>query len=103
MKLSKILKIVVILMLLVGAIGVNEYGYYQLLRVFVCAYSAYWAIQSHKHKNEGWMWKYGIIAFIFNPIIPLHLGRELWTVVDIIGAVVLAFAPICFSSHTKNA
>ncbi len=32
----------------------------------------------------------GIIAFISNPIFPMHFGKEIWVGIDIIVAVIFA-------------
>jgi hypothetical protein len=40
----------------------------------------------------------GLIALVFNPVVPLHFGRELWIVVDLIVAVLFGI----FLSKFKN-
>ena len=63
------------------------YGYYTLLRLVVCGvagYSAYVALASDR---VGLAWVLGGIALIFNPIIPIHLSREIWSVFNVVVAV----------------
>ena len=81
------LRVLAILFLL-GALGDWEYGYYQLLRwaVFIAgAYSAY--IVNKKHRN-AWVWIFGAVAILFNPILPVYLTRDTWQILDIITAVI---------------
>lgn len=68
--------------LLVWALDRHPYGYYKLLRFFVCAVSAYGAYFSAEIKKIGWVWIFGSIAILFNPIIPFRLGRGTWAIVD---------------------
>ena len=32
----------------------------------------------------------GIVAFIFNPIFPMHLGKEIWVIIDIVIAIIFS-------------
>ena len=62
------------------------YGYYEILRVFICGVFLYGVISS-KDKAPAWiLWVMGAFAVIYNPIASLHLGRELWSVVNVITA-----------------
>ena len=59
------------------------YGYYQLLRVLMFGVFAYGAFTSWKH-HEAWLpWVMCGVAFIYNPLMPLHLGREIWMLVNL--------------------
>jgi len=62
----------------------NPYGYYILLRWICCAVFAYLALKANADNNSYWTWIFGVTAAIYNPIVPLHLTREIWTVVNII-------------------
>lgn len=80
--------IITSIILLLLAILPLPYGYYTLLRLVVCLTAAFLAWFSYKAQKVSWMWVMGFIALIFNPLIPLHLGRELWFIIDLIVAVV---------------
>ncbi len=67
----------------------NPYGYYILLRWVCCAVFAYLSIQAGSQEKQGWVWILGVTAFVYNPIIPIHLTREIWTVVNIITIMIL--------------
>ncbi len=71
----------------------NPYGYYILLRWICCAAFAYLAFEAYEQENQGWVWTLGVTAAIYNPIIPVHLTREIWSVINI-ATVVVAIASI---------
>ncbi len=60
-----------------------------LLRFVVCGVSAYGAYFPVELKKVGWAWILGIIAVLFNPIIPIYLNREIWVIIDVGVAVLL--------------
>ena len=74
-----------IVMLLLAILPL-PYGYYTLLRLVVCFTAVFLAWFSYKAQKISWAWMMGLLALIFNPIIPLYFGRELWIVVDLIAA-----------------
>ncbi|MEI7850746.1 MAG: DUF6804 family protein [Kiritimatiellales bacterium] len=63
----------------------NPYGYYVLLRWIVCPCFAYAARQAFKQEKQNLVWILGATAAIYNPAIPLHLNRELWSVLNLAG------------------
>ncbi len=80
---------IIAIILLLGALGSHPYAYYTLLRVVVCGITAYGAYYSIILKEIGWAWTYGVIAFLFNPIIPVYLNMSIWTIIDIGVAIVI--------------
>jgi hypothetical protein len=62
----------------------NPYAYYILLRWVCCAVFAYLAFQSLEQGKIGWVWIMGTTALIYNPILRVHLNRELWSVVNVV-------------------
>ena len=81
-------RIIAIILLLV-AIGDLPYGFYTLLRFIVCGVAAYGALISNELEKDIWTWIFGIIAILFNPLIPIHLDKGIWTIIDIIVAAIL--------------
>ena len=75
--------------LLLWALARHPYGYYTLLRFVVCGVTAYGAYLAVGFKKAGWAWVLGCVAVLFNPVIPLHLNREIWSFIDIGVAIVL--------------
>ena len=85
--------VIIIGMMLWALYPNNPYGYYVLLRWVSCPTLAYFAFVSHESKQDSWVWFFGISVLVFNPLIPLHLTREIWSVLNlvVIGALA-AFA-----------
>jgi hypothetical protein len=79
--------------MLVGALLDLPYGYFQLLRLVVCAVAAYGAFGAYQNDASGWTVALGVIALLFNPVFPVYLDRSTWTVIDLIVAVVLWMSP----------
>jgi len=71
------------LMLLWALNPQNPYGYYILLRWVCCAAFAYLAWQAAEREKQGWVWVLAVTALVYNPIIRLHLGREIWSLVNV--------------------
>ena len=67
----------------------NPYGYYILLRIVVCASCVYLAFRASEINKEQWAWILGISAFVYNPIIRIHLNREIWSIVNIATIIML--------------
>ena len=59
------------------------YAYYMLLRIGICGVFAYLAFNAWQAGDQNFTWILGITAAIYNPFVPLHLGRELWTVINL--------------------
>ena len=60
------------------------YGYYQLVRYLALVGFAYLSFTNYGTKNEGLAFIYAMLAVLFQPIIKISLGREIWNVVDVI-------------------
>jgi len=85
-------------MLLLAIPPIWPYGYYTLLRLVVCGVSIYVVLEAKKSKLNSWMWGMGFIALLFNPLIPIHLNKGLWAVIDLGVAAVFA---ILLSKYKK--
>jgi len=75
--------------MLIWALDDHPYDYFTLLRVVVCFVSGYCAIQASSQNKDSWTWILGGMAVLFNPIIPIHMARETWQIVDLCAAIVL--------------
>ena len=78
----------------IGALAVAlfdmPYGYYQLLRIVIFCVAAYLAFESAKRSETTWAWMLGGISLVYNPVVKLGLGRNIWELVNI--ATILVFA-----------
>lgn len=101
MKLSKTLRIISLIMLIVAMLPL-PYAYYQVLRLVVCIASGQSAYQAHEKKNTTWVWLLGINAVIYNPITPFYLGREIWILVNVISIILILISFSKLKESKKN-
>jgi len=80
---------IVNILLLLGALTRQSYGYYNFLRLVTFLTTSYGIYRANKIKNANWLWIFGIGAFIFNPLLPIHLSRQIWALIDVGMAIVL--------------
>ena len=71
--------------LLVVAIFPWPYGYYVLLRICICGATAFLAYRqwSRRGRFDGWVVVLGVVAVLYNPLIPVHLTKMLWTFINL--------------------
>ena len=74
--------------MLFGALGRWPYDYYRILRWVTCAAAVCTACEAYIWRRHWAVWVFGLIALVFNPLIPFHLSRSIWQVLDTGGAVV---------------
>ena len=75
-------------MLLFGVLPL-PYGYYPLLRLVVCGVFSFAAYHAFQKSHGLYPWILVLTAVLFNPIVPVHLPKELWAVLDVGAAVLL--------------
>ncbi len=78
---------IVATLMLLGALGRWPYGYYQLLRLVTCGAAIWIAVLAYQWQKIWATWLFGIIAVLFNPLMPIHLSKELWQLIDAICAI----------------
>jgi hypothetical protein len=78
--------------MLVLALGRWPYGYYMLLRVVVAATALLLAglIYQQAKSFTLWLGLFLIVAIVFNPIVPLHLTRGVWSILNVLAAAIFA-------------
>lgn len=76
-------------------------GYFTLMRFVVCAVGIYIAYKTYQENKESlWVWAFGFVVVLFNPIIPIVLKRAQWEVVDLV--VGIFFLTSIFLIKFKN-
>lgn len=90
---DKIIKIILAVLFFVCLFDM-PYGYFQLVRFLALAGFALLAYNSNEqgHKTEAII--YVCLAILFQPLIKIALGRQLWNVIDVvvgIGLIVSIF------------
>ena len=64
--------------------------FWKFLEIITCAVSVVVAVFSY-HAERMWaVWLLGFVAVLFNPLVPIHLTREIWVVIDMIVATFFA-------------
>ncbi len=79
-------------MLVFAAVEKQPDSFYTLLRWVCCAVFAFSGVTSFQMKRMLWLCIFGVLAVLFNPILPLGLNRTQWIVADwfSIGAMLIA-------------
>jgi hypothetical protein len=81
--------------LLVWAIYPHHRGYYTLLRWVTASVLAYGASLAVLQKKSGWAWTFGVLAVVFNPVVPVYIRSKMaWTWIDIGTAVVILISTV---------
>ena len=88
-------------LLFIGAAPL-PYGYYMLLRVIATGVFVWAAFMAYEHKHESLPWVYGVLAVLFNPLIKIHLPKELWAVVDIGSGILLLSTKSTIQQRTNE-
>jgi len=81
---------VVPVIMLFGALADDwPYGYFQILRWVTCASAVFYMFRSYEKEQSIAVYAFGGIAILFNPLLPIHLTRDIWKIVD--GATAIFF------------
>jgi uncharacterized protein DUF6804 len=81
-------------LLVSAAVERHPYSFYTLLRWICCPVFAYSAFAAHEKNRVLWVWIFGVLAGLYNPIFRVHLDRSTsiganWFTV---GAIIVAAA-----------
>lgn len=75
------------ILLLVG-IADMPIGYYTLLRIVVTIGSVAVVVAEMEKGITPWVLAFGLLAILFNPIIPVYLNdKQAWMPIDLVGGV----------------
>jgi len=74
-------------LLLLGIPSGWAYGYYVFLRWTVFLSSIYLVYTSYQNKPNGWVFVFGVIAFMFNPLFPIYLSKDSWVGIDFLSSI----------------
>ncbi len=84
------------------ALADNPYGYYQILRWVIAVAAGYSAYLAYEQGKNTWTLILVITAILFNPIVPIYLYREIWSVLNIITAVIFFISIFKLKIVTKE-
>lgn len=89
-------------LILLFALGNHPYSYFQILRWVVCAMASYNCYILYNGKgHKVWPWIFGIVAVLFNPIIPFYFSKSTWQLLDLIGGIIFVIWISLNSKKTK--
>jgi hypothetical protein len=92
---------VIAALMLLCALAPCPYWYYKLLRWVVSGMALVFAVFGHS-TGRGWgTGLFGLVAILFNPLIPLHLSKPIWRSIDIVTATVFVLGAILLKALPK--
>ena len=97
-----IIPCVIAALMLLGALGDWPYGYYQLLRWITCGVAVFVAYMAYKWQKIWAVWVFGFVAVLFNPLIPIHLSREIWQPIDAVSALLFFTIALVLKKPVKE-
>jgi hypothetical protein len=83
-------------LLVFATVEQHPYSFYTLLRWSCCPVFAYSAFAAHEKSRVLWVWVFGVLALLYNPIFRVHLDRSTWIGVNWLTVAVLVVAAIIF-------
>ena len=78
------------------------YGYYQFLRIVVTGCAAWIAFGFHKRNSLIGTLAFGAMAVIFNPIVKIHMERDVHAIFNVASAALL-IGTLWLQSRWKDA
>jgi len=91
---SRLLSVALLLLALLKL----PYGYFTLLRWAVCVVAVYHVVLANNMKRGVMGIYFGLIAILFNPIIPVYLNRQTWQPIDLVAALLFLLSFIFLRS-----
>lgn len=88
---DKIFKVLLALLLFLCLLDM-PYGYYQLVRFLSMAGFVYFGYREFEKTNQIMGFVYIGLAVLFQPIIKIALGRDIWNIVDVIVGIGLVMS-----------
>ena len=79
-----------------AAVERHPYSFYTLLRWICCPVFAYSAFAAHERNRVVWVWIFGVLAALYNPIFRVHLHRSTWIRVNWFTMAVIIVAIVAF-------
>lgn len=58
--------------------------------------------QAHSQNKQGWTWALAITALIYNPIIRVHLTREIWSIINLATIALVIASAVALKSPLKG-
>lgn len=101
-KKKNIITIIAVAFLSLALLNGWPYGFFMLLRFVVSISAIYNAWIAYEYKKEKWVWVFGFIAILFNPLIVIHLNRELWLFIDLVVGIFMLISMFIFKVNNEQ-
>jgi len=76
------------------------YGYYQLVRFLAMVSFSYLSYTAYQEDRRNIAYIFASLAILFQPLIKIALGREIWNVVDVVIGCWLLY--LVYRENVKN-
>lgn len=97
----KTLLLICAALLFIGLIDL-PIGYYTLLRIIVTIGSVAVVVSEFENGLNFWVIIFGLIAILFNPLIPVYLNdKSAWMPIDIIGGIIFIIKSFTLKQNIK--
>jgi hypothetical protein len=83
-------------LLVFAAVERHPYSFYTLLRWICCPVFAYSVFAAYEKNRVLWVWIFGVLAGLYNPIFRVHLDRSIWMAVNWFTVRVIVVAAVVF-------
>lgn len=82
--------------------GLSDHPYVSsaLMRILICAVAVYCVFLANSERKSFWVLVFAAIFVLFNPVIPIHLNRQMWSVSSIASGSLLLLS--LFFVRTKK-
>ena len=77
-------------------------GYYTFLRIVVTIGAVAVVIKEIENGINAWVVIFGLMAVLFNPLIPIYLNdKSAWMLIDVIAAIIFGVKSFTFKPEIK--
>lgn len=77
------------------------WGFLALFKVVICACTAYGAWRMYQRESAEWTWTLGVLAVVFNPLVPVRIGGYLpWLILTAVALVLVYAAALAFQGRS---
>lgn len=97
MKHSKLILVLLFLLCLAPM----PYGFYSMIRFVAMIAFAIYAYAYYEKKNNRLAVAFLSLAILFQPLLPIYIGRTLWNIVDVLVAIFLIILYIKENNNKK--
>ena len=78
--------------ILILAVLPLPYAYYLVLRLIIPVFAILTAFSIYSKKSDDiFIYVFGFLAILYNPLIPIHLTKDIWMVLNVLSAFAFIF------------